>query len=115
MADTVYNVENIKLQDDTEVELRPAVISVLRKGNAALNEYVFKEGASEDDVLTGVIKACTICLAKQIDGFTEEIAEDVLDMETCYKILEVCLGVKLNNPKLLEAAMLMEASKKENG
>jgi hypothetical protein len=33
------------------------------------------------------------------------LAEDLFDLETVYKVIEVMLGVKLNDPKLVEAAM----------
>jgi len=33
-----------------------------------------------------------------------EYLEDVLDMDTIYEILDVCGGLKLNDPKLLEKA-----------
>lgn len=98
---TVYNEEQISLQDGTELMLRPAVISVLRKGNAKMAE--FPEAANEDEALTVLVAAAFICIKNQIPEKDEAWAEDAFDMESLYKILEVCLGIKLNNPKLLEA------------
>jgi len=34
-----------------------------------------------------------------------EYLEDVLDLDTIYKVLEVAGGLKLNDPKLMEAAL----------
>lgn len=111
MADTVYNVENIELQDGTEVQLRPAVIKVLRKGNKIMEELVSTE--NEDDAIDVLLKAAVVCLQPQIEGFDFDAAEEVLDMETVHKILEVCLGIKLNDPKLLEAAVAMTEANKD--
>lgn len=110
MADTVYTVEEIKLQDGTEVTLRPAVIKVLRKGNRILEGLA--ETDKEDEAFDVLVEAAVACLEKQIDGFDKDKAEDVLDLPTVHKILDVCLGVKFNDPKLLEAAALMEATAK---
>lgn len=43
----------------------------------------------------------------------KEYLEDTLDLDSIYKILEVTGGIKLNDPKLMEAAM--EAQKEEPG
>lgn len=111
MADTVYTVEEITLQDGTQVSLRPAVIRVLRKGNKVMEKLT--ETKNEDEAFDVLVEASVVCLESQIEEFTTEKAEDVLDLDTIYKILEVCLGVKLNNPKLLEAAAAMAATEKK--
>jgi hypothetical protein len=36
-------------------------------------------------------------------GYSDKF-EEVMDMETLYKVLEVCGGVKLNDPNLIRAA-----------
>lgn len=110
MADTVYNVEEVKLQDGTEVQLRPAVIKVLRKGNEIMERL--PETKTEDEAFDVLVEASVVCLEKQVEGFSVDRAEEVLDLDTIYKILDVCLGVKLNNPKLLEAAAAMAATEK---
>jgi len=99
---TVYNEEQITLQDGTDIILRPSVIKVLRAGNKRMEG--FAEAKTEDDALTALLESAYICIEKQMpEGITLEDVEDILDMPTVYKILDVCLGIRINNPKLLEA------------
>ena len=42
-------------------------------------------------------------LEKDEDGEIKAI--DILDMQTIFKIIEVCGGIKLNDPKLMETAL----------
>ena len=106
----VYNEETVTLQDGTEITLRPSVIKVLRAGNRKME--AFADAETEDEALTIMTEAALICIAKQLpEGYTLEDAEDVLDMPTVYKILDVCLGIRINNPKLLEA---LEATQTQN-
>lgn len=106
----VYNEEEIELQDGTELTLRPAVLKVLRKGNAKMQDFPTAE--SEDEALTVMAEAAYICIHSQLEEGKQSIEwfEDAVDMESLYKILEVCLGIKLNNPKLLEAVAASQAS-----
>lgn len=99
----VYNEEEIELQDGTQLTLRPSVIAVLRKGNKKMQE--FPEQESEDEALTVLVEAAFICIENQLEEEKRSLewAENSLDTESMYKVLEVCLGIKLNNPKLLEA------------
>lgn len=116
MATTVYSSETIKLQDDREVTLVPLAIGRLRRFMKAWGEFAnLKE---EDTAFDIYINCCGIALEKEVaDTFENtrddekvlsddyrEYLEDVLDMDTIYKILEICGGLKLNDPKLLEAA-----------
>lgn len=87
----------------------------------------FSTAETEDDGLNILLDAGALCLRKQKpgywndektrtikkeDGTQEEVKapgytdefEDVMDMDTLYKVLEVCGGVKLNDPNLLRAA-----------
>jgi hypothetical protein len=47
----------------------------------------------------------------QLPSDYKEYLEDTLDMDTIYKVLEICAGMKLNDPNLL-AAM---AAQREDG
>lgn len=113
MATTVYDSETIKLQDGREVTLVPLAIGRLRRFMAAWAEFANLE--REDQAFDIYINCCGIALEKAVEGDFEttrdddkvipddyrEYLEDVLDMDTIYKILEVCGGLKLNDPKLL--------------
>jgi hypothetical protein len=73
---------------------------------------------NEDQAFDIYINCCGIALEKSVENdfpktkdadnvITDEYREyleDVLDMDTIYKILEVCGGLKLNDPKLLAEA-----------
>lgn len=69
------------------------------------------EEATEFDTMDIIIDAAAICLVKQapelLDESTEkhtDEAEEVLDMETAYKVIEIVGGVKLNDPEALARA-----------
>lgn len=122
MATTVYTVEEVTLQDGTSVTLRPVNIKGLRKFMAKMAEFGNVE--SEDEGLGILLDAAAICLMREkpeywdadkdngkdkedkdkTKGGATELFEEVADMPTVYKILDVCGGVKLNDPNLLRAA-----------
>lgn len=118
MAKTVYDTEVISLQDGREVTLAPLAIGSLRRFMKAWGEFANIE--TEDDAFDIYINCCGIALEKSTKAdelFNEtrdeekfitdeyrEYLEDVLDMDTIYKILDVCGGLKLNDPKLLAEA-----------
>lgn len=123
MASEVYEVEEIALQDGKDVTLRPLPIGRLRRFMKAWGK--FSEADTDDDGFTVFINCAGIALEENFKGqfdslkatkeeqdngefLSEEYREhleDVLDLETIYKILEVCGGIKLNDPKLIEAAL----------
>lgn len=119
MAKTVYDSEEITLQDGTEVTLVPLAIGRLRRFMKAWAE--FANIKDEDAAFDIYINCCGISLEKEVsEKFKEtkdsekviadeyrEYLEDVLDMDTIYKILDVCGGLKLNDPKLLAEAERM--------
>ena len=109
MATSVYTTEDVQLQDDTTVTLKPLNIKGLRKFMVVMEG--FAKAASDDEGFEILLRAAALCVSKQRPEFynaetgecTEEF-EDAVDMPTVYKILEVCGGVKLNDPNLLAAA-----------
>ena len=106
MATTVYNVEEIQLQNGQTVKLKPLSIKELRKFMAAIQKT--SEVKTEDETLTILIEACAIALEKQLPDLVndKEALEDALDVPTMNRILEVCGGIKLDDPNLLAAAVL---------
>lgn len=106
MATTVYDVEEIKLQDGSTVQLRPLSIKKLRKFMAAMNKA--QEAVTEDESLSVLIDACAVALETQLPDLVKdrEKLEDALDVPTINRILEVCGGIKLDDPNLLAAAVL---------
>lgn len=51
-------------------------------------------------------EAAAICLIDQRPEWKEnpELIEDILDMETVFKVIEICGGMKLNDENLIRAA-----------
>ncbi len=122
MATRVYTEERITLQDEQEVVLRPLVISRLRRFMEAWAK--FTEAETEEQGMDVYINCAGIALENNYkDKFDvkptkdekeeglfigvkyKEHLEDTLELDSIYKILDVCGGIKLNDPKALEAAM----------
>ena len=66
------------------------------------------EVTTEDETLTILIDACAVALEKQLPELVadREAFEDVLDVPTINRILEICGGIKMDDPNLLAAAVL---------
>ena len=124
MATTVYSAVDITLQDNTDVTLQPLPIGQLRRFMAAWKEMATLKGETDEEKeeysYTVFVNCAGVALENQfkaVEKFEKtrgtgkdplskeyrEYLEEVLDMETIYKIMEVCGGLKLNDPKLLEA------------
>ncbi len=106
MANTVYDVEEITLQNGSTVKLKPLTIKELRKFMVAIQKTA--EVTSEEETLTILIDACAVALEKQLPDLVKDRdqLEDALDVPTINRILEVCGGIKLDDPNLLAAAVL---------
>lgn len=122
MASKVYSQVDIVLQDDTEVGLRPLPIGRLRRFMEAWNKI--EDIGEGDDGFDVFINCSGIALEENYKGKFDalkaspdekekgeflspsykEYLEDTLELDSIYKILDVCGGIKLNDPKLLEAA-----------
>lgn len=103
MATSVYTVEEIVLQDGTEVTLKPLNIKNLRRFMKKFKEIdKLKEDDAVVDFLIEVGQLCLSSLYKEYED-TEKF-EDAVDMPTVHKIIEICGGVKLNDPELMAAA-----------
>lgn len=103
MATSVYTVEEIVLQDGVEVTLKPLNIKGLRKFMKKFKEL---DGLKEDDqVVDFLIEVGQLCLSSIYPEYADtDKYEDAVDMPTVHKIIEICGGVKLNDPELLAAA-----------
>lgn len=116
MAKTVYSSELIQLQDGTEVKLVPLAIGRLRRFMEAWSKFGNLEEGDQYAPFDIYINCCGIALEKDFAEKFEETAddekvitdeyrkflEDTLDMETIFKIVEICGGINLNDPKLQE-------------
>lgn len=66
------------------------------------------EGIAEDNIKSmDLLLSCATIAMKQYNEelATKEKLEEVLDLPTVYKIIEVAAGIKLNDPNALAAAL----------
>ena len=63
---------------------------------------------TEDEQLNVLIEACAVAIETQLPDLVKgrDLLEDALDVPTINRILEVCGGIKLDDPNLLAAAVL---------
>lgn len=117
MATTVYTTEEIKLQDGTVVNLKPLNLKgvrIFQKQLKEYNEYLSKLATDEStepdedatiDMFKEMTKTCLRLEAPELVA-NDDAFEEALDVDTIFKILEVCAGIKFNDPNLQAAAML---------
>jgi len=105
MAKTVYDTEEIELQDGSVVTVRPLNIRLLRE----FMEVVQDVGTADDYLanMDKLVDACGIALKKQLPDLVanREKLEEALDVPTIWKILEIAGGIKMGDPNLLAAAV----------
>ena len=105
MATTVYDVEEIILQDGkTAVKLKPLTINKLRVFMDKMNSL--GELETEMDTINLLTEVCAFILESQIDGLKDNpaLAEELLDLPTIKRVIKVCGGIDLDDPNLIAAA-----------
>lgn len=112
MANTVFRSENIELLDGTVVSLRSLSIKNMKIFQKKFSELQTADYDVPEDALDGLLDLAIICLKPSSPDLAadRDRAEDIVDLETMYKIIEVCTGIKLNDPNLVQqvAATLTE-------
>lgn len=104
MATQVYTIEEIILQDGEKVSLRPLTIKHLRKFMKKWKEI--EHIKDEDEIVDFLIDIGQLCLASIYKQYEDKDKyEDAVDMPTVHKIIEICGGIKLNDPEMMAAAM----------
>ena len=108
MATAIYDVLEIELGDGSSLTLKPLPIKQLRKFMEVIKEMDLPENESEDAAMDIFIKAAMVCLevskpelSKDKDKF-----EELIEVPTMMKILEIAGGLKLTDPNLLGAALV---------
>jgi hypothetical protein len=109
LATTVYDIVEVELSDGSTIELRPLPIKQLRKFMNVIKEMdAVNEEGDEEEAMSVFIKAAMVCL----EAFKPELSKDkdkfeeLIEVPTMMKILEVCGGLKLTDPNLLGAALV---------
>lgn len=142
IASEVFTKMEVILQDGTEVTLKPLVIGKLRRFMKRWEDIATV--ANDDEGYTIFIDCAGIAIEdnfrggkiERLKGGKDDLPddadkdtpipilsneyrdylEDTLEMDTIYRIMEICGGIKLDDPKLLEtAAMLAELTTESNG
>lgn len=135
MATQVFKTEDVELLNGDVVTLRPLSIAKNRRFMKEWSKMgVVPEPAEggeaevwdQDKGFDVFIECVGVCLenevpdvvgtfydkAKKMTKVYKDYLEENLDMETIYEILDVCAGMKLNDPKLTEA---VEQALREDG
>lgn len=98
MAVTNYEETKLSLIDGTEISVRPLKLSLLKK---FMKKFETVADVAEDNEKT--IAVLLECVQIAMQQYKPEIADDieqleeVLDLPTVYKIIEVASGVDLEN------------------
>jgi hypothetical protein len=107
MATSVYETVEIQLQDGTEITLKPLKISILREFMKEFDKISDEKIASDNIKSMDLLLGCAVIAMKQYKPELAEKAklEEVIDLPSIYKVIEVAAGIKLNDPNLLAAAL----------
>jgi hypothetical protein len=108
MATSVYEVVEIELQDGTKVTMKPLKISVLRD---FMKEFqrISDENIAEDNIKSmDLLLNCASIAMKQYNPELADVKklEELIDLPTIYKVIEVAAGIKLDDPNALAAALV---------
>ena len=108
MATTVYETVEVVLIDGTKIEMRPLKISLLRDFMTEFQKIGEEEIASDNIKSMDLLLDCAVIAMKQYnpDIASKDTLEEVIDLPTVYKIIEVASGIKLNDPNALAAALV---------
>ena len=103
MATQVYETIELELLDGRTIVVKPLNLKNLRE---VMKEWQkASEVKSEDEFLDVLIKCTSIAFrqfAPDLEGVEE--LEELVDLQTMYKILEVAADIKLNDPNLVATA-----------
>jgi len=108
LATTVYDIVEIELSNGETLTLKPLPIKKQRKFMEIIQKMDDPNLQSEDDAMNIFIEAAMVCL----EVFKPELSKDkdtfeeVIEIPTMMKILEIAGGLKLNDPNLLGAALV---------
>lgn len=107
MATSVYEVVEVELMDGSKISMRPLKISLLRDFMKEFQKIGDEEIAEDNIKSMDLLLDCAVIAMKQYNPelASKEQMEEVIDLPTVYKIIEVASGIKLNDPNALAAAL----------
>ena len=104
----MYDIVEIELGDGSVLNLRPLPIKQLRKFMEVIKTMDDSENADEEAAMDVFIRGAMVCL----EVFKPELStdrdkfEELIEIPTMMKILEIAGGLKLTDPNLLGAALV---------
>jgi hypothetical protein len=112
MATKIYDTGKITLLDDREIELKPLKIIYLRQ---FMDLFEFVKSAKNDDDAIMYLTHCALVAMKEFapDIKTLEQFEDLVDLPTVYKILDLAAGIRISEKSKKEVKE--QATESESG
>ena len=108
MATSVYEVVEVELLDGSTISMKPLKISLLRDFMKEFQKISDPKIAEDNIKSMDLLLSCATIAMKQYspDLATKEQLEEIMDLPTVYKVIEVAAGIKLNDPNALAAALV---------
>ena len=108
MATSVYEVVEVELLDGSTISMKPLKISLLRDFMKEFQKISDPKIADDNIKSMDLLLSCATIAMKQYSPelATKEQLEEIIDLPTVYKIIEVAAGIKLNDPNALAAALV---------
>jgi hypothetical protein len=107
MATQIYETVDVELMDGSVITLRPLKLSLLREFMKEFQK-IGDEKIAEDNIKSmDLLLNCSAIAMKQYNPELADKAklEEVIDLPTVYKVIEIAAGIKLNDPNALAAAL----------
>lgn len=97
MATTIYQSDYVTLIDGTELYLTPLKIKYLRE---FMDSFEFVKTSADDEQAIFFLVDCARVAMKQYYPAIKTVAdmEDMADIKTIYKIIDVAANIKINKP-----------------
>lgn len=108
MATEVYQSVEVELLDGSKIKVRPLNIKLLREFMNKFTSGISSGNTESTDESMDLLVDCVQISMKQYKpelSEDKEILESLLDLPTVYQIIEVASGIKLNDPKVIQAVM----------
>jgi hypothetical protein len=108
MATSIYEVVEVELLDGSQISMKPLKISLLRDFMKEFQKISDPKIAEDNIKSMDLLLNCAVIAMKQYNPelATKEQLEDIMDLPTVYKVIEVAAGIQLNDPNALAAALV---------
>lgn len=96
MATEIYKIDTIYTVDNKEIEITPLKIKYMREVMDSFNSL--KEGMSEESTIDLLCDCVRISMKQYAPEYSKSIDDilDNFDLKTIYKILDISVGIKIN-------------------